>query len=253
MIVIGQHELHMGDCIDVMSTFGSGSIEMTIFSPPYNVGVKYGDSDESEDQLTPDKYKVWVDSVMAEVSRLLVPGGRACVEIGGSGRNFPLSWMWQDAAYKAGLGLFSEIMLPHRKTNPTAWGSWLKADNVYTIPNFHSLYVFYKDSATKRNGATNIVAEEFTEWTRGVWSINYSAGKVVGHPATFPVELPLRCMKLFGHESDTILDIFMGTGTTGLAAHQLGRKFIGIELRDVYFKMAKTRIRSVVAQLSMGL
>jgi len=189
--------------------------------------------------------------VLKNLASLLVDGGRFCIEVGGSGRNLPLSWIWQDASYNNGLGLFSEIVIPHRKTNPTAWGSWLKADNVYTIPNFHMLYVFYKESATKKNGDTEIAKKDFVEWTRGHWNINYTIGKVKGHPASFPVEIPFRCMGLFGHKDDIILDIFLGSGTTGLTCERLNRRWIGIEIEEKYCEISAKRIEKERSQLKL--
>ena len=137
-------ELLQGDCLEILPTLEAESVDMVITSPPYNVGVKYGDKSWKDDRLDVKEYKIIADNFMVFTQRLMVIGGRLCVEIGGSGRNLPLSWIWQDAAYKAGLGLYSEIGIQHRKTNPTAWGSWMKSDMVYTIPNFHMAYVLYK-------------------------------------------------------------------------------------------------------------
>jgi len=246
-------DLRLGDCLEILPTLEAGSIDLMITSPPYNVGVVYGEKTWRDDRLDVPEYKKFADKVMEFIFNIMKIGGRACIEIGGSGRNLPLSWIWQDAAYKSGFGLFSEIVIPHRKTNPTAWGSWMKADNVFTIPNFHSLYVFYKNSASK-NGDGNITTiekPEFVEWTRGVWKVNYSIGKVKGHPATFPVSLPIRCIKLFGHDLDLVLDPFMGSGTTGVACVQTGRNFIGIEIDPGYFKIAKKRIAEEQLQIRM--
>ena len=171
-------DLQLGDCLEILPTLADNSVDLVITSPPYNVGIVYGDKSRDEDKKTIGEYKQFADDVMLSVFKVLDVGGRACFEIGGSGRNFPSSWIWQDAAYKAGFGLFSEIGIQHRKTNPCAWGSWMKSDNVYTIPNFHMMYVFYKETATKRNGNTTIERRNFIDWTRGYWKINYSADKV---------------------------------------------------------------------------
>ena len=249
--VMSDVTLYHGDCLEILPTLEAGSVDLCIFSPPYNVGVKYGDKDGKSDRLDPKDYKLFSDRVMKILHDVIVSGGRVCVEIGGSSRNLPLSWMWQDAAYKAGFGLYSEIGIPHRKTNPTAWGSYLKADMVFTIPNFHMMYVFYKTSERKNGGESTIIKDEFVEYTRGWWKINYSVGKVKEHPATFPIELPSRCIKLFGHKADTILDPFAGSGTTGVACIQTGRRFIGIEIDEGYYQIAKDRIAE--AQLQMRL
>ena len=234
--------LRLGDCLEIMSTLPDNSIDMVITSPPYNVGVNYNGKGENADKLPLKVYQEWALSVTSNITRLLISGGRMCLELGGAGRNFPLDYIWQDAAYKNGLGLFGALALEHRKTNPTAWGSWLKADAVNTIPNFHMLYIFYKDTPRKTGGETTINKADFVEWTRGYWHISYSAGSSKQHPATFPLELPKRCMLLFGHKNDLVLDPFAGTGTTCIACIQNQRNFLGIEIESKYYEIAKKRI-----------
>ena len=244
-------DLRLGDCLEILPALPDNSVDLVVTSPPYNVGIVYGNKSRDDDKKSIEEYKRFADSIMSALFGVIVAGGRMCFEIGGSGRNFPSSWIWQDAAYQAGFGLFSEIGIQHRKTNPCAWGSWMKSDNVYTIPCFHMLYVFYKETATKRNGNTTIDKREFIDWTRGYWKINYSKGKVKEHPATFPVELPLRCIKLFGHDNDVVFDPFFGSGTTGVACVQTGRNFIGIEIEEKYFNIAEKRIAEAQLQIRM--
>jgi DNA modification methylase len=237
----------LGDCLQEMPKLDAESIDLTISSPPYNVGIEYGENGRESDALPFSEYKKWADQVMQEIARLTKLGGRVCWEIGGSGRNMPMSWAWQDAAYKAGFGLFSEIGIEHRKTNQCAWGSYLQADNVFTVPNFHMLYVFYKGTPTKRSeGITTVQKDEWLEWTRGYWKMNYSGGPRV-HPAPFPEELPLRCMRLFGHLYDNVLDCFSGSGTTAVVAWKNHRNFIGIEKAKEYYDYGVQRLEDVKA------
>ena len=240
------YTIYHGDCLEIMPELEP--VDLVLTSPPYNVGIDYGKG-RKKDKLPFARYSDFILDVTNKISKLLVIGGRYCVEIGGSGRNFPLSWLFQNAAFFYQLGLYSEIVIPHRKTNPTAWGSWLKADNVYTIPNFHLAYIFYKETESKRNGETDITPDEFTEWTRGRWDINYS-GRKTSHPAEFPVELPIRFMKLFGHKYDLNLDPFMGSGTTLVAAKQLNRKAIGIEIEEKYCEIAVRRLAQEVMEFN---
>ena len=81
------------------------------------------------------------------------------------------------------------------------------------------------------------------DWTNGLWAFSGESKKKVGHPAPFPVELPLRCMKLFSYVGDTVLDPFMGSGSTLVAASRCNRRGIGIELDEVYCRIALERIR----------
>ena len=241
-------EIYQGDCLDVMKGFEDNSMDLVITSPPFNVGVDYDNRGREDDKKPIVKYVEFAKSFMHTLYPLIKDGGRICLEIGGSGRNFPMSWLWQDAAYKAGFRLFSEIGLQHRKTNPCAWGSWMKADSVWTIPNFHMLYVFYKNSEKKKGGETTIDKQEFIEWTRGYWKINWSIGSTKEHPAQFPLDLPRRCIRLFGHKGDVVLDPFLGSGTTGVVCHLNDREFIGIDNSETYYEIAKRRIKKALMQ-----
>lgn len=231
-----------GDCREELENLETESVDLVITSPPYNVGVKYADNPSEMDKLPLAEYREFSMDVASKLFRVLKHGGRFCLDIGGSKLDFPLTYLWQEASYCAGFGLFAEIGMEHRKTNQCAWGSWMKSDNVHIIPNFHMLYVFYKGTRTKRGGANEITSEEFVEWTRGYWKLNWSAGSTKDHPAQFPNEFVYRCIRLFGHAGDTVLDPFMGSGTTGVVCRQYNRKFIGIELHKIYFELAKRRI-----------
>ena len=84
--------------------------------------------------------------------------------------------------------------------------------------------------------------KEFMEWTNGLWTFPGESKKRIGHPAPFPVELPYRCIKLFSYVGDTVLDPFMGSGTTLLAAYKNRRYGIGIEIDTDYCSLAKSRL-----------
>lgn len=232
------------DCLDVLPELEEADLVVT--SPPYNLGVDY---DGHDDNMSKHEYASFASQVMKSLK--LKSGGRACIEIGGSGRNMPMGYIWQHAAYHAGLSLFSEIGMQHRKTNPCAWGSYLKADACYTIPNFHMLYVFYKDTDRKEGGETTITKDEWVEWTRGWWRINWYESNKSVHPAQFPVQLPTRCLRLFGHKNDLVIDPFMGVGTSAIACHEQKRRFIGIEKSKKYYEMAKQRINERLMQLDL--
>ena len=105
------------------------------------------------------------------------------------------------------------------------------------------IVVMYKDQWKKSTaGTSDILREEFIEWTNGIWTFNGQTKKGAGgHPAAFPVELPKRCIKLFSYVDDTVLDPFLGSGSTLIATEQLGRCGIGIEIDEEYCKIAFQR------------
>jgi len=80
------------------------------------------------------------------------------------------------------------------------------------------------------------------EWTSGLWTFSGESKKKIGHPAPFPVELPRRCIKLFSFIGDTILDPFVGSGSTLIAAYLNNRKAIGIEIDLNYCEIARKRL-----------
>jgi len=131
---------------------------------------------------------------------------------------------------------------------PSGWDTSLGGEGRH-----HNLDGRYKSGNTKRgaassaNGSSNNVARGFP-WTpgggrnmRSVWTINTKPYKGA-HFATFPTEIPRRCIAIGSRPGDVVLDPFLGSGTTGVVALQLGRRFIGIELNPTYCEMARRRI-----------
>jgi len=129
----------------------------------------------------------------------------------------------------------------------TAWASWMSVSAPHAIAPVELIVVFYKDSWKKTSGTreSDITRDEFMAWTNGLWTFNGESKKKIGHPAPFPVELPLRCMKLFTYVGDTVLDPFMGSGSTLVAAILCGRKGIGIEIDSGYCAIAQDRLADV--------
>jgi site-specific DNA-methyltransferase (adenine-specific) len=89
-----------------------------------------------------------------------------------------------------------------------------------------------------------IQKEQFMEWTKSVWTMKPESARKVGHPAPFPVELPYRLMQLYTFSNDIVLDPFMGSGSTALAAIKSGRHFVGYEIDKSYVELAEKRIET---------
>jgi len=90
--------------------------------------------------------------------------------------------------------------------------------------------------------------EDFIAWTNGVWTFNGESKKRVGHPAPFPRELPKRCIQLFSYEGDTVLDPFMGSGTTLIEAEENGRIGFGVDIDAEYCQLALRRLEREVSE-----
>ena len=219
------------------------SVHLMVTSPPYNVGKEY------DEDLTLDQYRAFLKRVMAEVHRVLVPGGRACINIANLGRRpyLPLHAFIIEDMLDLGFLMRGEIIWDKAASaSPsTAWGSWMSAANP-TLRDIHEyILVFSKDtfSRPKVDGReATMASEEFLELTRSVWSFPAESARRVGHPAPFPVELPHRCIQLYTYAGEVVLDPFMGSGSTAVAAARTERTFVGYETNADYCEAAAQRV-----------
>jgi site-specific DNA-methyltransferase (adenine-specific) len=127
----------------------------------------------------------------------------------------------------------------------TAWGSWQSASNP-TLRDTHEYILVFSKGTFKRQKIegreSTISKEEFLEYTKSVWGFASESAKKVGHPAPFPVELPYRLIQLYTYSNEFVLDPFMGSGQTALAALKTGRHYVGYEVNEEYLKLANERI-----------
>jgi site-specific DNA-methyltransferase (adenine-specific) len=222
------------------------SIDLIVTSPPYNVDIAYGAHD---DALRYPQYLRFSRRWLARCFSWLKEDGRLCL-------NVPLDKN-KDGHQSVGADLTTiakEIGFRYHSTivwnegnisRRTAWGSWMSASAPYVIAPVELIVVLYRVHWKRRSGTgeSDIARREFMDWTNGLWTFNGESRKRTGHPAPFPLELPRRCIKLFSFVGDTVLDPFMGSGTTLLAAAECGRKAIGIEIEKRYCELAAARLR----------
>jgi len=222
-----------------MEELPNNSIHLMVTSPPYNVGKKY------DENLTLQEYRDFLSRVWNEVHRVLVPGGRVCINIANLGRKpyIPLHAFIIEDMQKIGFLMRGEIIWNKASTaSPsTAWGTWLSPKNPVLRDIHEYILVFSKDTFTRVNHNNDKAAmkqDEFLMLTKSVWTFGAESAQKVGHPAPFPVELPLRCIKLYTFENDVVLDPFIGSGTTALAALISNRFYFGYDIEPKYVKMA---------------
>jgi len=221
------------------------SIDLTVTSPPYNVDIHYNSYD---DRITYDKYLEFTEKWLEKVYRLTKNDGRFCL-------NIPLDKNkgGQQSVYADILSIAKKIGFKYHSTiiwnegnisRRTAWGSWMSARAPYVIAPVEVIVVLYKKYWRKISGSgkSDITKKEFIEWTSGVWNFMGESKKRVGHPAPFPIELPRRCIKLFSFIDDIILDPFLGSGTTLIAAFLNNRKGVGVEIDKDYCGLAVKRL-----------
>jgi len=235
-----------------MEELPDSSVHLMVTSPPYNVGKEY-DSD-----LTLDEYRAFLKRVMAEVYRVLVPGGRACINLANLGRRpyLPLHAFIIQDMLELGFLMRGEIIWDKASSaSPsTAWGSWCSPQNPTLRDTHEYILVFCKKTFSRPNPfgrRPTISREEFLEFTKSVWQFPAEPATKVGHPAPFPVELPYRLIQLYTFEGEVVLDPFIGSGTTALAALKTRRIFVGYDVNPEYVALANQRLRPFLAQLPL--
>lgn len=221
------------------------SIDLIVTSPPYNVDIKYNSHD---DKLSYEEYLSFTEKWLARCFSWLKDDGRFCLNIPldkNKGGQQSVGADITTIAKKIGYKYHSTIIWNEGNiSRRTAWGSWKSASAPYVIAPVELIVILYKESWRKTSGSkiSDISKEDFMNWTNGIWTFSGESKKKIGHPAPFPVELPRRCIKLFSFVGDTVLDPFLGSGSTSIAAILSHRKSIGIEIDRYYCELAHKRI-----------
>lgn len=227
-----------------MDELPDNSVHLMVTSPPYNVGKEY------DENLTLTDYRRLLKKVFSEVYRVLVPGGRACVNVANLGRKpyIPLHGFIIEDMLDIGFLMRGEVIWNKASSSSpsTAWGSWLSATNP-TLRDIHEyILVFSKDTFNRKklkDRENTITRDEFLEFTKSVWTFPAEPAKKVGHPAPFPVELPYRLIQLYTFKNDVVLDPFVGSGTTCIAALKTKRYYVGYDNAKEYVDLAQRRIK----------
>jgi modification methylase len=239
-----------------MKEIPDNSLHLMITSPPYNVSKDY------DDDLSLEEYLGLLRNVFSETFRVLVNGGRACVNVANLGRKpyIPLSDYVSQMMIEIGFKMRGEIIWNKAASaSPsTAWGSWQSAANP-TLRDIHEYILVFSKGEYKRERSkeeketrTNTLSkEDFMEWTKSVWSMKAESARKIGHPAPFPKELPSRLIQLYSFTTDIVLDPFMGSGTTGVAAVEADRFYVGYETNAEYIKLAEDRLAPLKSQMKL--
>lgn len=235
-----------------MAELPSNSVHLMITSPPYNVTKEY------DDNLSLIEYLQLLENSFRETYRVLVNGGRACINVANLGRKpyIALSDHISQMMLEIGFNMRGEIIWNKAASaSPsTAWGSWQSASNP-TLRDVHEyILVFSKGDYNRVKGVkeNTISKEQFMEWTKSIWTMNAESAKRIGHPAPFPEELPYRLIQLYSFKGDTVLDPFIGSGTTAIAALKSERQFVGYDISKEYISLAKKRIEPFMVQTKMS-
>jgi DNA modification methylase len=248
------NQIFLQDCRH-MKEIPDESVHLMITSPPYNVTKTY------DQNLTLQDYLDLLEKSFSEVYRVLNNEGFIAVNIANVGRKpyIPLDCMVIKILQKLNFIIFQEIIWNKEASagGSCAWGSWMSASNPslrdvheyiiiasksnQSIKDFHLLFEPFTNEKpiTIENKTINIKKEGYLT---NIWDFQTESAKRVNHPAPFPVELPLRIIKMFSKPNDLVLDPFIGSGTTAIAALASKRNYVGYEINPEFVDIAKNRI-----------
>lgn len=235
------------------------SVALLITSPPYFTGKEY-EKDMAAGHV-PSSYVEYLKMVHDVLSACLVklePGGRMAINVANLGRK-PYRSLSADVISilqdDLGMLLRGEVIWQKAKGagGSCAWGSYRSPQNPVLRDVTERVIIASKgrfDRAIKRPlreerglpHQASIETDEFLEATIDVWQMPPASATRIGHPAPFPPELPRRLIELYTYEDDLVLDPFMGSGTTAVAAIETGRHYVGFDTEPAYIELAKQRV-----------
>jgi DNA modification methylase len=261
-------KLILGDARSMREVEDS-SVALVVTSPPYFAGKEYEEAlGEGGVPATYLEYLTLLRDVFAECVRTLEPGGRIAVNVANLGRrpyrslSADVTGILQDDLR---LLLRGEIIwLKQRGSSGScAWGSFQRPGNPVLRDLTERVIVASKGRFDRAVPArdrvrkelpseASMTREDFMENTLDVWEIPPESARRVGHPAPFPVELPARLIELYTYRGDLVLDPFLGSGTTAVAAVRSGRHYVGYDLDGSYVQLAEQRVAGERQRLADG-
>ncbi len=237
-----------------MTRVADRSVALVVTSPPYFAGKEYEQA--LGEGHVPGSYLDFLqvlEDVFAECVRVLEPGGRIAVNVANLGRR-PYRSLSADV-----IGILQDrlrlllrgevIWLKARGASGSfAWGSFRQPSNPVLRDLSERVIIASKGQfARGRDGAGTQSKDEFMESTMDLWELPTESARRVGHPAPFPVELPQRLIELYTYPGDLVLDPFMGSGSTAVAAVRTGRHYVGYDTDPEYVAAATARLADVTA------
>lgn len=258
---IGEQTVIRGNCLDVMARMEEASIDVVVTSPPYNLNMAYGAYDDSR---TEGDYVDWIGEVASRIGLLLKPSGSFFLNITGSNSRpyIPfevivklraLGWHLQNhITWIKSIGIGSDSS-GHFKPIPGRRFMHHNHEHIFHLTHTGAVSLDRLSIGIPFQDKSNIARRSHPRDLRcrgDTWFIPYptvkSKSQKFWHPATFPMELPLWCIYLHGQRPATVLDPFLGTGSTLVAAHFAGVKGIGIDIDPSYIETAKQRVSEAV-------
>ena len=258
---IGNQTIVQGDCLQLLRGLDRASADVCVTSPPYNIGVAYRSHD---DRMPRASYLEWLSAVGAAIARVLRPDGSLFLNVGSTSLD---PWIATDVArvFAARFTLQNHIVwIKSISLGEDSVGHFKPVSGArFLNNNFESIFHFTASGDTPVDrlavGVPFKDKSNIARWGHArdrrcagnVWFLPYrtvrSRAQKYGHPAGFPLDLPLRCIRLHGRPGAVVLDPFAGAGTTLVAAERLGLRGIGFEIDPVYAAAAASRIAAETA------
>lgn len=259
-------EILVGDARK-MNEVADSSVALVVTSPPYFAGKEYeailGEGDVPATYL---EYLKMLEKVFAECVNKLEPGGRIAVNVANLGRK-PYRSLSSDVIGilqdRLRLLLRGEVIWQKARgsSGSCAWGSFQRPANPVLRDLSERVIIASKGRFDRALNAkerlrvglpstASLWSDEYMEATTDVWEIPPESATRVGHPAPFPVDLPQRLIHLYTYRDDLVLDPFMGSGTTAVAALRSRRHFFGYDSEEAYVVRARERIAQEQALLA---
>lgn len=229
-----------------------GVVDLIVTSPPYGLGIDYAASDDDT------SYPGYLNSAgawAAEMFRIAGPQGRLCLNVpldSMRGGPQPVAFDWLAALRAAGWTYRTCVVWTKGNGNTNksvARGSVDSPSSPYLMTPVEVILVCHKGAwGLDLVAPHNLEHDQWLEWTNGLWTFPGESRDRFGHPAPFPEELPRRCISLFSFRNAVVCDPFVGSGTSAVVAHRLGRTFYGFDVSTEYVALARARVaREMVA------
>ena len=256
-VIVGDQKIIVGDCAEVLPTLPEGSVDVVVTSPPYNIGLRYRSYDDGGDRA---EYLRWLTRIGALLHRVLKDDGSFFLNVAGTNAD---PWIAADAA-NAMRDLFrlqnAIIWVKSISIGEETVGHFKPVNSRRFLNHTHEhVFHFTKSGAVPLDrlavGVPFKDKSNIARWGHAhdrrcagdVWFIPYetirSKAQRDHHPSPFPAALPERCIKLHGKAKATVLDPFLGVGSTLVASQRLGCRGLGIELDPGYAEAAAWRLR----------
>ncbi len=261
------NRIYQGDSTQRLKELEPNSVNLVVTSPPYYAYKDYGQIEGNiENFSTFEQYMNYFEEWFKELYRVVDDDGRVCIIVDDKHTNLKTEGENKNRATHARLILLAEkygftykdlVIWAKARAGHASGGSGLMLGSYPYPPNipfvnwFEYVLIFHKQGKSRASRVTQEQKDrsklnfgEFKWASESIWKI--PPEKQIDHPAPYPEEIVRRLIKLFSFYGDTVLDPFMGSGTTGMASKSLGRKYVGIELNPEFASRARQRLTQQV-------